>query len=333
MNDTDPAIVISFCTVAVIGVAIAVIRAWFKGRKDRAAQAAAQAAAPQARFGSAADESIDLEKYAEHHHPHWSPNAARLGEDPVDWAMLIGAPFALCRGDFNDVLLFQDAGFERKILSEAWGVSDRASLLRSMFNLHASGHRTVYQHEIRSWSAMDQEQAQRQEQSMKHSPEALWRLRRVRANDRNINAVDFLAWDYIRFAMLARSGATAGYISQAEAIDFLLMIAQDIKAHYSSWAELGEHFHAGRWYWNSQGGEGEADLLAHDISRQHVLLGDNGPWSFLAWNIDTPPSRLLFADAVFEAGVRTVEFPPAHAPEASVQAVYERLAELTARQG
>ena len=130
--------------------------------------------------------------------------------------------------------------------------------------------------------------------------ETLWRFRRVRANDRGIQQADFLAWDFVRAAMLARAGATAGYLSEAEAEDFLLMIADDLRAHYSSWEELGESFLLGRWFWNSQGGEGERSPDLHDRNRQQVLLGVDGPWRAVPWQMRTPAPRMLFADALAE---------------------------------
>ena len=319
--------------IAVALLVLVLIAAFFwgrnKGKKTRAQQTAQQTAARQVTEPAVAQP----DPFAEHHRPHWSPNAAHLGENPVDWAMLIGAPFALCRGAYNDVLLFQDANKERQILAEAWGVSNRQSMLRTLYDVHTSGHRFDFSYEVTRWSAMSNKEAREAENELtedaEHSDECaeeLWRFRRVRANDRGIRGVNFLAWDYVRLAMLARAGATAGYLSEAEATDILLMIAPDIRANYTSWEDLATSFHLGRWYWNSEGGEGEANLDAHDRSRQRVLLGDNGPWSFLPWNTDVPPSRLLLADAIHEETPLTA-FNLRVAREASVVAVNDRIRE------
>ena len=335
MNDSHPVVIAVLCAVVILGVAIAVLRAWLRGRKMRAEQAAREAAAREAQQRQAQQAAAAAEdRFAEHHYPHWSPNAAQLGKDPLDWAMLLGAPFALCRGAYNDVLLFQDVAAEKQILAEAWGISNRQSMLRTLYDIHAFGHRTSFAAEVAQWSQMGEQEARETEAELAEdaefssdTAETLWRFRRVRANDRGIRSVNFLAWDYVRLAMLARGGATAGYISEAEAADALLMIAPDIRANYSSWEELATSFHLGRWYWNSEGGAGEAQLDAHDSSRQRILLGDNGPWSFLPWQMDVPASRLLLADALHHE-TTIAGYPMQHATEASVIALNERLLEL-----
>ena len=340
MDDSHPLVIVVLCTIVVLGVVLAVVRAWLKGRKLRREQAAAEEAAraeQERRAQQAAWAASD--RFAEHHRPHWSPNAAQLGKDPLDWAMLLGAPFALCRGAYNDVLVFQDVDAERETLAQAWGVYSRATMLRTLYDVHQSGHRYSFTREVTSWSQLSEEQARLVEADLielaedsDEGAEELWRFRRVRQNDRNIRSANFLAWDYVRLAMLARGGATTGYISEAEAADILLMIAPDIRAHYSSWEELATSFHLGRWYWNSEGGAGEANLDAHDSSRQRILLGDNGPWSFLPWETDVPASRLLLADAVHREGlIAPHQLGPRK--EASVTALHARLSELQATEG
>src|SRR5690606_22494019 len=205
---------------------------------------------------------------------------------------------------------------------EAWGVVDRMSMLDTLYDLLITGHRTRFEHEVTQWAALDDTAAAAAERSLRahangggEAAERLWRFRRVRANDRGIRSVDFLAWDFVRFAMLVRAGATTGYLSNAEAVDLLLMIVPDIRAHYASWAALGESFRLGRWYWNAQGGEGEAGADQHDISRQQALMSDTSPWAQLPWNAEAPAARMLFADALHDdLGMRAPDSPRTSAP-------------------
>jgi hypothetical protein len=305
-DSVDPIAYVVFAIVIAGAIVITFVRAWRQGRKIRAQREQASAGAQ--------------ESLAEHHRPRWSANAASFGSRPEHWAIAIGAPFALCRGADQDVLRFRSAREEREILAEAWGITDRASMLMSLYDLLTSGHRDRFGEEIALWGSLSDADAREDEADLregaKHSEEGaeyLWRFRRVRANDRGIASVDFLAWDFVRFAMLVRAGATTGYLSDAEATDALLMIVPEIREHYGSWRELGESFRLGRWYWNSQGRAAEASTDQHDISRQKALMSQESPGSRLPWDADVPPSRMLLASALAaDTGLRAWdpdEFP------------------------
>ncbi|GGO67194.1 hypothetical protein GCM10010910_28420 [Microbacterium nanhaiense] len=304
MNDSDnPLLYIVLAILIAAAIVAAVVRA---RRQARRAHGQAPADSPEA--------------LAAHHRPRWSPKAEAFGSRPEHWAIALGAPFALCRGADQDVLRFRDAAEERRILAEAWGITDRASMLIGLYDLLTSGHRDRFGAEIAGWGALDEAGARAEEAELregaKHSDEGaedLWRFRRVRANDRGIRSVDFLAWDLVRFAMLARAGATTGYLSDAEATDVLMMIVPDIREHYGSWRELGESFRLGRWYWNSQGGAGEASTDQHDLSRQEALMSEDSPWARLPWNADVPPSRMLLASAL-AAGTQLRAWEPNEFP-------------------
>lgn len=246
----------------------------------------------------------------DHHRVRWSARKSTFGRRPVDWAMAVAAPFAICRGAKQDELAFPSAADERAMLSSAWGVADRASMIETLYTLLVDGHRTGYQFEVEYWTSLSPQEATEYEKVLRDTAgvtgpgaERLWRFRRVRANDRGIQQLDFLAWDMVRFAMLVRAGLTAGYLSGAEAEDLLLMPAAQLQSSYSSWEELGESFRLGRWYWNSQGGKGESETDAHDINRQKALMGANSPWRAVTWRTAVPQSRLLLADALVDEGV------------------------------
>lgn len=252
-------------------------------------------------------QDVEIAALTRHHTPHWTGDYRTFRAEPRHWGLAVAAPFALCAGEDWDRLLHKDVVAVREGIAEAWGIQNRVTMLRQLYSLLSSGHRESFSEEIAVWSAMDAKQAAAFEKMLRRdargdaaAAETLWQFRRVRANDRGIRSADFLAWDFVRAAMLARAGATAGYLSEAEAEDFHLMIADDLRRHYSSWEELGESFLLGRWYWNGQGGDGERSTDLHDRNRQNVLLGVDGAWRAVPWNMPLGRSRMLFADALAE---------------------------------
>lgn len=280
----DPVTIMALTAIVVLGVVIIV---WSRRRQKKRAVAR------------------DDEALALHHARRWAGDYHRFVPEPRHWGLALAAPYALCHEENWDELRHQDVQKVREVVADSWGIQGRLTMLWVLYGLLVGGHRRDFGVEIATWSAMSARDARRFEKKLRSgvasdsaTAERLWRFRRVRANDRDIRRADFLAWDFVRAAMLARAGATAGYLSDAEAQDFHVMLAADLRRHYRSWEELGESFHLGRWYWNSQDGEGEASTDRHDSDRQSALLAEDGPWRAVPWDLAVPRPRMLFADAL-----------------------------------
>lgn len=241
-----------------------------------------------------------------HHTPLWSSgNQRSFRPEPVHWGLAVAAPFSLCSDEPWDRVRDDDMEGVRRELAASWRIQGRLTMLRAMYNLLTTGSREEYVREIARWLAMDVKEAASFERMLRSharknadSARMLWQFRRVRTNARDITQANFLAWDFVRAAMLARAGATAGYLSEAEAEDFFYMIADELRQQYSSWEELGESFLLAHWFRSAPIGNAEREFDLHDRSRQEALLG--GPWRVVPWNLRTPAPRMLFADALAE---------------------------------
>lgn len=318
MGEGDVNEEVLFIGLAIVAFA-AVIWFWFwTGRKTRSrAQSTAPAAEPQradaaptqtAAASAPQDDSDARAALAEHHRVRWETDPATFVPTSDAWAMAVAAPYALCSGSAWHLVRNDDPNAARNLLSQAWGVSSREDLLETMHSLLRQGHRTPFAREITA-AATDapamadgvETRLAVQAPTSTEAAERLWRYRRARANDRGIRTIDLTAYDLIRFAMLARQGATVGFLSDAEAVDAILMVAPELRSRYDSWEALGTAFHTTRWFWNSEGGAGERELLLHDESRQHALLAPDGPWAAVPWTQPVDPSRMLFVDALLEA--------------------------------
>lgn len=178
-----------------------------------------------------------------HHTPLWSSgNQRSFRPEPVHWGLAVAAPFSLCSDEPWDRVRDDDMEGVRRELAASWRIQGRLTMLRAMYNLLTTGSREEYVREIARWLAMDVKEAASFERMLRgharnnaDSARMLWQFRRVRTNARDITQANFLAWDFVRAAMLARAGATAGYLSEAEAEDFFYMIADELRRQYSSW--------------------------------------------------------------------------------------------------
>lgn len=219
------------------------------------------------------------------------------------WPLAVGAPYAIVSNyNWSTVTAAADAAQAAEdkrdaidALASAWGVNSRSSLLSQLFWLFASGHRAEYEEQIASDRNMPEheyaEYARQLELESKHAPDAkerLWQLNMARKNKRNIGQLDFCAWDMVRFAMLCHSGARAGYLSEQEMQDFLLLAAVELQKHYQSWRDLGQKFLLARWYWKATD---KRHLFTHYLFKKAIsrLLKQRGsPWKMLEWNSPLP---------------------------------------------
>ena len=132
--------------------------------------------------------------------------------------------------------------------------------------------------------------------------EERWRIHRFLNNDRGINDVDFGAWDFIRAAMLIRAGAALGFITDEEAWDTLAIINHALHMSYSSWDEAWDAFRLTRWLWAAKGHAQEAENDLHDRNRGEFLIGKNGLWTAIPWDLPSPTSRFLLLDVLAAEG-------------------------------
>jgi hypothetical protein len=95
---------------------------------------------------------------------------------------------------------------------------------------------------------------------------------------------DALAWDLCRSAMQVNNGYAAGYISEPEAWQDQLAIAQVVQCTFTSWKEMSDNFLDGRQIW--------ANLRdPHMEACAQLLLTPSetrSPWNQLPW--ETPLS-------------------------------------------
>jgi len=96
-----------------------------------------------------------------------------------------------------------------------------------------------------------------------------------------------LAWDVARYADLARHGFSVGYLSRAQALDFL-QIADDLsREHFSSWADFGAAFVFAKSVFDAQLSEAElAEVSRIDDIRaavRQLLDQPDSAWRRIPW--------------------------------------------------
>jgi hypothetical protein len=259
-------------------------------------------APPDVRKAGKSDEWDELNK---HHKPKLRGSRKALAIDVRARLLAPTIPYALCHGNPVNVLAVSDVESTTHMLARDWGITHRSDLLRQLYTLLRSGHRAEYTR-LRehcadpSWATARIELLNKTADRDTDAWEERWRIRRLLDNDRGLSSVDFGAWDFVRAALLTRTGAALGWLSEDEAWDTLALVNRALSLSYSSWNEVWVAFRTTRWLWAAEGDAQSAANDLHDRNRGEFLLGKNGLWTAIPWDAPYPTPRFLLLDALRE---------------------------------
>lgn len=103
----------------------------------------------------------------------------------------------------------------------------------------------------------------------------------VRHNRAQIERAGLLAWDTGRVVAVVGWGAWAGYVSENDAWQILLVAAARVQKAYDSWQAFGQAYELGRLFWS--GGKPN-DATAKALAK--LTSDPKSPWLTLPWTLD-----------------------------------------------
>lgn len=154
-----------------------------------------------------------------------------------------------------------NAAVVQELLNSWWDVSDRASADENLDWILTEGHRANFVSEMKTL-----EEAGLGSVAAEERPEFILGVYEMDAPTAEIYSKCYSAyetagekaidgWDYCRALNLLGYYYTAGYYTDAEALDKSLEIAQTVQAEFGSWDELVESYMVGYEYWAEESGE------------------------------------------------------------------------------
>lgn len=151
-----------------------------------------------------------------------------------------------------------DATVQRLRLEESWGVTDAQTLHSTLDWLATEGHRGGMV------------------QVLGHSP---------------------VAWDFVRYADVVRSGFGAGYVDEGQAWHLLGRTIAPVSQAYESWADFAADYLAGRRIW-MQGvdpdfGSAHQDHTEKTATRLLDWTNSASPWRQVPWQAIRHPDHWL----------------------------------------
>jgi len=102
----------------------------------------------------------------------------------------------------------------------------------------------------------------------------------VRQSRAEIERAGLLAWDTARLIAVLGWGAWAGYASELDAWNVMMVAASRVQQTYDSWASFGAAYELGRRYWSR--GKSHAPTAA---ALEKLTTDPASPWRTLAWDL------------------------------------------------
>jgi hypothetical protein len=160
------------------------------------------------------------------------------------WALAAAAVLAERNGALHDrlagsYLTARDADEARRVLREWWGVTDRASLVKSLEWLQKSGHRERFAREGQQLAALTPAGRQALAGQRHWDLELNQKLGVVEMHYERLGKKSLIGWDLSRYIALCRWGYAAGYLTEADAWARIIPTARIIRHTFTSWRELG----------------------------------------------------------------------------------------------
>jgi len=198
------------------------------------------------------------------------------------WALAVGAIYPQSNGDNPQMLGYDNQHSPARVrddLKEWWGATDRKTFLEALDNLHTDGHGASYRTVGATLAAMNDTDFEAWKAA---TPEKKEKARLIRTQYLKWKKKTGIAWDLCRYANLVNMGYVAGYLSEDEAWEKLLMAARETQASFDSWQEMSDNFLDGREIW-----DGKRDPFFEACSQ---LLLDareaNSPWNQYPWKTE-----------------------------------------------
>lgn len=210
-----------------------------------------------------------------------------------DWGVIVGAPYAAfdthpCN-DYKVDHLNDDA------LESAWGITNRETLVNQLFSLLMGGHSADYYALRENVLNKSEDEFKTLIAEINHldldqndKKELIWQHNMMYKNVNNIQSVQYIAWDYVRFSMLCLSGCKGGFITEEEAKTWTLMLAPKLQQTYTSWKELWDSFVVTRWFWSAEDENWTSSQCMYNDLVNVLLTEQGSPATSIAWSCTLP---------------------------------------------
>ena len=234
---------------------------------------------------------IKFEGFVKSRFPHrsWSPEAKA-------WALGCAAVLNERNHCRHDTLLPCDKSENnikawKKSLDRWWGDKNREDLLESLRWIEEGGHRKRFDDWGKYIQSLSEEQYQRLVEEKSGNMEKLCEILTAKEYYEKLGEKSLLGWDYSRYICLCRWGYLVGYISEEEAWERIMPVAEMLQKKFDSWEDLGQNYLIGRRFWSYQYVKEDGD--EYEDAVQRLIDMRSSPWNRYKWNMDLAASTAI----------------------------------------
>lgn len=167
----------------------------------------------------------------------------------------------------------------KALLSKWWSVHSRDELLAALKWIDDGGHRKIFD----SLASAPEEQVAVLKARNESDPETFNQITVAREYGPPLGSKSILGWDYARYVSLCGWGFLAGYLTEDEAWDRIMPVAQRLQSTFGSWDELGANYLIGRRFWSLANTEKTG--AQYDDAVKWLETTPDSPWLRYAWTL------------------------------------------------
>lgn len=189
----------------------------------------------------------------------------------------------------------------KELLDRWWGVTSRADLFDSLKGIEEGGHRKRFDDWGKYIQSSSEEQYKKLVEAKNNDKEKLCEILTAKEYYEKLGEKSLLGWDYTRYICLCRWGYVTGYITEEEAWQKIMPVAEMLQKKFDSWEDLGQNYLIGRRFWSHKYTVEEGKY--YDEALQRLLDMRSSPWNKYPWNMDftaattiSDPNKLIVPD-------------------------------------
>jgi len=185
---------------------------------------------------------------------------------------------SLAGEDVND----RNIRARKKLLSDSWGIENRADLFGVLRRLDETGHRDGFEDLGKYVSVLGEWEYIRFLLMNMMNAERLYEIKTAKKHYEELGEKGILGWDYSRYICLCRWGYEVGYITEEEAWKLIIPAAWKLQEKFDSWEDLGCNYLIGREFW----GGGADSTYKFEDAYQRLIDMPSSPWNRYDWYMD-----------------------------------------------
>ncbi len=179
----------------------------------------------------------------------------------------------------------------KQLFDRWWGINSREDLFDMFIRMDERGHRKRFEKMGAYVESLTEEQYEQLLEDSKDDKEKLQEIRVAKKYYRELGDKSILGWDYSRDIYLCRSGYAVGYISEEEAWQRIMAVAQILQKKFDSWEDLGRNYLIGRQFWSYK--YTKEGHYKYQDAFQRLLDMPTSPWNKYPWDLDlTEPVKI-----------------------------------------